>query len=184
MLITLNHFNERVEIDLRRSVDLSISNAFNKKNPSFFNSKNPKVKYPTSNQFIGNISKGGTCNVPNVSLDIHCTGTHTECKNHITNSNEFINDVCPKHFIPSTIISIKPVVAKLSKDKYHVKYGEKDSIITEEELSKKHKYEEQIFRVTYYQTLPNESNKLIRNYDLNLLLFSQIMPLSIYLIWV
>ena len=51
-----------------------------KKNPSFFNSKNPKVKYPTSNQFIGNISKGGTCNVPSVSLDIHCTGTHTECK--------------------------------------------------------------------------------------------------------
>ena len=121
MLITLDHFNESVEIDLRRSVDLSISNAFNKKNPSFFNSKNPKVKYPTSNQFIWNISKGGTCNVPSVSLDIHCTGTHTECKNHITNSNEFINDVCPKHFIPSTIISIKPVVAKLSKDKYHVK---------------------------------------------------------------
>ena len=167
MLITLNHFNERVEIDLKRSVDLSISNAFNKKNPSFFNSKNPKVKYPISNEFIGNISKGGKCNVPNVSLDIHCTGTHTECKNHITNSNEFINDVCPKHFIPSTIISIKPVIAKLSKDKYHVKYGEQDSIITEQELSKNINTKSKYLESLIIRTLPNESDKLIRNYDLN-----------------
>ena len=102
-----------------------------------------------------------------VSLDIHCTGTHTECKNHITNSNEFINDVCPKHFIPSTIISIKPVAAKLSKDKYHVKYGEQDSIITEQELSKNINTKSKYLESLIIRTLPNESDKLIRNYDLN-----------------
>jgi len=167
LLITLNHFNEGVEIDLEKSVDLSIPNTFNNKNPTFFNSKNPKVEYPINDQFIGNISNGGTCNVPNINLNIHCTGTHTECKNHITNSNEFINDVCPKHFIPSTILSIKPVVAKLSKDKYHVKYGEQDSIITEIELSKKINKKSKYLESLIVRTLPNESNKLIRNYDLN-----------------
>ena len=42
-----------------KGVDLSIPNAFDSKNPSFFSAKNPKVSYLTSDEFKGKIASGG-----------------------------------------------------------------------------------------------------------------------------
>ena len=165
MLITFYHLDQKVNIDLNKGIDLSIPNSFDGKNPIFFNSKNPKVAYPKSNNFIGKISEGGTCNVPNVYLDIHCSGTHTECENHIKDSNIYINDVCPKSLIPSTLISVKSSTANTCLDNYHVQYEKNDSVIIKDHLMKKLKNKNNYLDALIIRTSLNNSKKKIRDYD-------------------
>ena len=57
--------------------------------------------------------------MPIVSCNIHCTGTHTECKNHIQDSKFKITDKCPRGLIPSYLITVEPVAANSIKDSYH-----------------------------------------------------------------
>ena len=165
MVITFYHLNQKINIDMNRGYDLSISNFFDSKNPTFFNSKNPELFYPDNDDFNGNISKGGTCNVPSVSLDIHCTGTHTECIGHISDSDIFINDISPKNFISSILISVNPVVANNCLDRYHVRYGENDLVITKDSLIKNLGIKKQHLDAVIIRTLPNTSEKKTKNYD-------------------
>ncbi|MFL2997619.1 MAG: hypothetical protein ACJZ1Q_02580 [Candidatus Neomarinimicrobiota bacterium] len=97
MILYIDHGSQKIKIDMDKGVDLSIPNAFDSKTPSFFSAKNPKVSYLTSDEFKGKIASGGTCNVPSVNLDIHCTGTHTECIGHIKDTNTFISEPVQKN---------------------------------------------------------------------------------------
>jgi len=148
-----------------KGFDLSISNFFDTKNPTFFNSKNPKVTYPVYGDFIGKVSDGGTCNVPNVNVDIHCSGTHTECQSHIKDSNIYINDVCPKKLISSTLISVKSIKANNCQDNYHVKYEKNDLVITRSHLIEKLKDQKKYLDSLIIRTLPNTPQKKTKNYD-------------------
>ena len=69
-------------------MDLSIRNDFSGSAPIFYGSEQPKANALRSNDFIGDIKEGGSCNVPVVTLDIHCTGTHTESIAHVIDSEE------------------------------------------------------------------------------------------------
>ena len=153
---------------MNKGVDLSIPNAFNSKNPSFFNAKNPKVSYQISDEFKGKISSGGTCNVPSVSLDIHCTGTHTECIGHIKDINTSINEACPKKLISSTLITVHPDSAKTCyEDYYHVPYNKEDLLITEKSLIKAIGGRDEYLDAIIIRTFPNNLEKKTRNYDEN-----------------
>ena len=148
-----------------KGIDLSLSNAFDGKNPIFFNSNNPKSTYPVDKNFIGKISEGGTCNVPSISLDIHCSGTHTECEGHVNDSNIFINQVCPKNLVPSTLISVSASEAARCSDNYHVKYDKDDLVVTKSHLIKKLKGKNTYLESLIIRTLPNSHEKKTRNYD-------------------
>ena len=150
---------------MSKGVDLSIPNAFNSKNPSFFNAKNPRVSYPIYDDFTGKISSGGTCNVPSVNLDIHCTGTHTECIGHIKDSNVFINEVCPKELIPSTLITINPDMAKKCNDDYHIAFNKKDLLISKRSLINAIYDKDEYLDSIIIRTLPNNLEKMTRNYS-------------------
>jgi len=165
LVITFYYLDQKIDIDINKGIDLSIPNAFDGENPVFFNSKNPKVTYPLNKNFIGKISEGGTCNVPSISLDIHCSGTHTECENHVKDSNIFINQVCPKNFIPSTLISVNSMKASRCSDNYHVKYDKDDLIVTKSHLIKKLKDKSTYLESLIIRTLPNAHEKKTRNYD-------------------
>ena len=151
-----------------KGVDLSIPNAFDSKNPSFFSPKNPKVSYLISDEFKGKIASGGTCNVPSVNLDIHCTGTHTECIGHIKDTNTSINEACPKKLISSTLITVHPDSAKTChEDYYHVPYNKEDLLITEKSLIKAVGGRDEYLDAIIIRTFPNNLEKKTRNYDEN-----------------
>ena len=71
---------------MKKGHDLSIRNDFSGNAPTFFGSEQPKVAPQRFGDFIGDLKSGGSCNVPIVSCNIHCTGTHTEVFSYIQDS--------------------------------------------------------------------------------------------------
>ena len=160
--IKLELNNHKYEIDLDRATDLSIPNRFDGISPSFYGSQHPIAKPLESENFIGDIEKGGSCNVPIVTVDIHCSGTHTECSGHINNSGLKIVDVCPKNFLFSQLITVSPVSSSNTNDTYH-KSLSNELIIPVEAI-------ETEFIVGSQDTLairtsPNHKDKMNFNYD-------------------
>ena len=121
-------------ISSENAFDLSIKNNFSGDAPTFYNSSQPSCEPLVSENFIGNIQKGGSCNVPIVSINIHCTGTHTECEGHVNDSNSAIVDICPIDFIPASLITISPEQANRTEESYHVALTE-DMVITKNAIN-------------------------------------------------
>ena len=161
MKIHINHNNQVYHIDLKKGHDLSIRNDFSGNAPTFFGSEQPKVAPQRFGDFIGDLKSGGSCNVPIVSCNIHCTGTHTECISHIQDSKFKLPDKCPKGFIPACIITVEPVAANSIKDSYHCDIS--DSIVISKELIKNKILTS--CKALIVRTLPNNQSKLSRNYD-------------------
>tara|TARA_B100000686_G_C16584519_1_gene859985 strand:- start:134 stop:910 length:777 start_codon:yes stop_codon:yes gene_type:complete len=148
-------------LNMDNGVDLSIKNDFSGKGPIFYSSDWPKVEYARSSDFLGDIRKGGSCNVPIVSLNIHCTGTHTESSAHISENEKDIPEVCPKGLIPAYLVSISPKNANDTKELYHCKLSH-ELVITAESLKEK-LFDS--FVALIVRTTPNDSSKIYRNYD-------------------
>ena len=141
----------------------SIRNVFldGKKYHLFYGAEQPKVLPQHSGDFIGDLESGGSCSVPIVSCNIHCTGTHTECISHIQDSKFKITDKCPRGLIPSCLITVEPVAANSIKDSYHCDISG-SNVVSKEAIKSKISTpcESLIIR-----TLPNDESKLSRNYD-------------------
>ena len=142
-------------------MDLSIRNDFSGNAPIFYGSEQPKANALRSNDFIGDIKEGGSCNVPVVTLDIHCTGTHTESIAHVIDSEEKISDVCPYGMIPAWLTSVELCEANDTNESYHCDIAS-NLLITKKELQKNilESYSALIIR-----TLPNYDSKKTRDYD-------------------
>ena len=161
MITEIHHKGQLYTIDSSRGIDLSVKNLFDGKNPVFFGANQPSILPVQSSEFIGDVKQGGTCNVFSASVDIHCTGTHTECIGHVKDSNIQVPDVCPSGFIFSQLISVSPEAADRTNDSYHIELST-DLIITkhilEEKIAESHK-------ALILRTLPNMESKKSRNYD-------------------
>ena len=106
-------------IDTSCGFDLSIKNDFSVDSPTFFNADHPTITAFNSKGFVGDIDKGGSCNVPIATVNIHCTGTHTESAAHITSSGKKVEEMCPIGFISASLISIKPINSNTTNDAFH-----------------------------------------------------------------
>ena len=161
MIAKIKHDDQIYDLDMDTGVDLSINNDFSGNTPIFYGADQPEVEPEGSDDFIGDIRQGGSCNVPVVSFNIHCTGTHTECIAHILDSEEMIPDVCPKGLIPASIITIEPDKASSVEESYHCDISD-DLVISKYSIRRKlsNSHDALIIR-----TLPNDRSKLSRNYD-------------------
>ena len=124
-------------ISSKNAVDLSIQNNFSGNAPIFYNASQPSNTPLISKNFIGDIKQGGSCNVPEVSLNIHCTGTHTECEGHVNNSNVSIVDICPVGLIPALLITVEPELTCETDESYHVRW-DGELVITKKSIQKKY----------------------------------------------
>ena len=155
----VSHNGKKYLLSNRNAVDLSIQNTFSNKLPTFFNSSRPSCEPLLLGDFIGDLEQGGSCNVPIVSLNIHCTGTHTECEAHVNNSNVKIVDVCPLGFIPTSLITISPEHYNMTRESYHTTLS-KDMVITRSAIEKKLPTAN---RALIIRTKPNDYSKKSRN---------------------
>ena len=142
-------------------MDLSIRNDFSGSAPIFYGSEQPKANALRSNDFIGDIKEGGSCNVPVVTLDIHCTGTHTESIAHVIDSEEKISDVCPYGMIPAWLTSVELCEANHTNESYHCDIAS-NLLITKKELQKNIS---ESYSALIIRTLPNDDSKKTRDYD-------------------
>ena len=148
-------------ISSKNAVDLSIQNNFSGKAPIFYNASQPSNKPLISKNFIGDVKQGGSCNVSVVSLNIHCTGTHTECEGHVNDSNVSIVDICPVGLIPALLITVEPELTSATDESYHVDWDE-ELVITKQVIQKKM---HQSHSALIIRTIPNDRSKISRNYD-------------------
>jgi len=109
---------------------------------------------------------GAGCNVMEVSLNIHCTGTHTETVGHLTNKPVHIRDVLTDALIPAGLITVTPTEFGRGSGTYHVTVGSSELVIDRLRL-------EQCLQAVEYKditalivrTLPNVERKLSRRYS-------------------
>ena len=148
-------------ISSKNAIDLSIQNNFSGNAPTFFNSLQPSNKPLISENFVGDVKQGGSCNVPVVSLNIHCTGTHTECEGHVNNSNVSVVDACPIGLIPAILITVEPELLIDTNESYHVRC-DGELVITKKSIQKKIR---ELHSGLIIRTIPNDKSKISRNYD-------------------
>jgi len=161
LIVQAKYDGQVYDIDMDRGIDLSIENNFSGNAPIFYGSEQPKAVAQQLGDFIGDLKSGGSCNVPIVSCNIHCTGTHTECISHILDSKVRVPDKCPTGLIPADVITVQPESSDSIEDLYHCDISgqlviSKRSI--KQKISKPH-------QALIIRTLPNDRSKLTRNYD-------------------
>jgi kynurenine formamidase len=161
-IFTSVNYNGRIYNILEsQGLDLSIKNKFDNENPTFFHSNQSSIKIVQSENFVGDIYKGGSCNANIASVDIHCSGTHTECIAHISKVSEKIVDFCPKGFIPTQLITVDLKKIADTNETYYASTIS-DLVITKKSI--KEKIEDKIDSLII-RTLPNSKDKLSQNYD-------------------
>ena len=104
--ITINEKN--YELDLAKPIDLSIPIMAGKENVNAFY-LGPVTYIPFSmGTFIGDVSKGGACNVNTITINPHGNGTHTETVGHISKNNYPIRTALMRTFFTSRLITLDP----------------------------------------------------------------------------
>ena len=162
MITEIHHNNNTYKVNTHEGVDLSIRNDFLGSGPIFYGAEQPQVNAFRSGDFVGDMKEGGSCNVPIVTLDIHCTGTHTESIAHVLDSEEKISDVCPKGMIPASLTSVELQEANKTNESYHCDMSN-ELVITKDELQKSTLEPNNALII---RTLPNDRSKKKRIYDI------------------
>ena len=160
MIINLKHNDRNYELDTAVFRDLSIPYDFNGNQPNFFNVKKGKVRPFQSNSISYSISKGGGCNVPEISMNIHCTGTHTECGGHLLKEASSVSECVKELYLPTVLITIKPIDFIRCSDTYHVNVEENEKVISSDLLKEQYeKYANNKPLSIIIRTLPNPEEK-------------------------
>lgn len=140
-------------VDLGNPIDISIPLREGDQNPNCYWAG--PVKYETINfeDFIGDVSKGGSCNYKRAMIIPHGNGTHTECYGHISPERSATINRCLKDFLfLAQLVTIRPQ-----------KISTKDEVIKLEDIIKVFKDTGQ--QALIIRTLPNGEEKMLRRYS-------------------
>jgi kynurenine formamidase len=118
-----------------------------------------------TNDFTGDTRKGGSCNFEEIKFIPHCNGTHTECVGHISYDRISIQQTLKDSFSPAVLITVKPVIMSLCKDKYEPDLKHDDLVITADAINEEiKKFGKNLFDALVIRTLPNDLSKKSRRY--------------------
>ena len=169
MQLVIKHNNTIYKIDSKYSSDISIPYNFNGPQPNFYD-VNPGQLHPLEiDNLIYSVSSGASCNVPEISLNIHCTGTHTEHVGHLLNNPGSVSEKLDDIIMPAGLISVRAIPFIHCNDTYHVEVDENEMVICKKFLSsefdKVMKYD---ISSLIIRTLPNNRSKKYLTYSENI----------------
>jgi putative cyclase len=97
---------KRWQVDLSTPHDLAVPLRFGGPQPEHYGAEPAGAEPMRGEGFIGEVARGGSCNVPIVRSNVHCNGTHTECVGHLTAELTAIGDlvITPR---PAMLISLE-----------------------------------------------------------------------------
>ncbi len=165
-------YYKSAERDLKFSLetyhDISIPMYFNGPQPNLYDSEIATAKAYEGDGFVGDTRRGGGCNFDNYKICTHLNGTHTECLGHITDERFYINQILKNKFTPSALITIDPINATDTDEKYDPALNKEDQVITKRLLQQKlNTIEQTLFKGLIIRTLLNDKSKLTRQYMSN-----------------
>jgi arylformamidase len=146
---TVTFGNQNYTTDLAAGIDISIPVSRNN-GPNAFHLNNAEFKTVEAGSFIGNVRRGGSCNVEDVYFSPHGNATHTECAGHISGEPIYIKDIKIAALMAALVVSVAPengVITATSLKEAGLGINSKGST------------------AIVVRTLPNEEAKRERNYS-------------------
>ena len=163
-MATLVLENHSHSFDMSRAIDISIPLQFNGPQPNAYG-VDPATSVPCSaGELVGDTRKGGSCNFEQYTFIAHCNGTHTECVGHITHERISVRDCLRDALLVAAVISVQPVPASRTSERYAVETGKDDTLITRDQVKNKLEAMSDPPRALVVRTLPNSDAKLTRRY--------------------
>ena len=168
MIINIYHNNQDYKIDTKESFDISITYKFNGAQPNNYDVNPGQLSPLKSGETTYSVRAGAGCNVPEISMNIHCTGTHTEYVGHLLDNPGDIGMVLKDIIIPAVLISIGPNSIVGTKESYHYSVREHELVVSRESIQKEvEKWSEHQPQALIIRTIPNAEDKKYYQYSIN-----------------
>ena len=169
MIINITHNNQNYRINTKQFIDISIPYKFNGEQPNYYD-VNPGQSTPLkSGETIYSVRSGAGCNVPEISMNIHCTGTHTECVGHLLENPGDVGMVLKDIILPAILITVDSNSFVDAKESYHCPVDNNELIISRKsiqgEVNNWEGYQPQALII---RTTPNAEEKKYYKYTINL----------------
>lgn len=117
---------KRYAVDFSAGQSIAIALDFDGAQPSHFGAPPASRESMQAGGFIGDTRRGGSCNVPILTINPHCNGTHTESVWHISDEPVPITSVLTTGLIPAVLVSIAPVYGLDSGEHYQPSFDAED----------------------------------------------------------
>jgi len=157
--LTVEHRGHRYLADVHQAISLAITLDFEGRQPAFYGVEPARARTLEAGTFIGDTSRGGSCNVERVELIPHCHGTHTESVSHLVSGHH--QPPRPPAWLAARIVSVQPTSLEDSGNSYPAPGQGHEAVIDQHALSG--------FLIDtpalIVRTLPNEPGKCERSYE-------------------
>jgi arylformamidase len=157
--LTVQHRGQRYSADATQAISLAIALDFDGRQPAFYGVAPASARALEAGPFIGDTTRGGSCNVERLELIPHCHGTHTESVSHLVAGHR--RPPQPPPWLLARIISITPGALAESDENYPRPGLSGEAVISRKALS--------AFDIDtpalIIRTLPNNPGKCERSYE-------------------
>ncbi len=165
MKLTLAISSKNYEVDVANGFSLAIPLQFDGAQPNHFGVNHASQTTLEAGGFIGDTSRGGSCNVSSVTLVPHCNGTHTESVAHIVDQMVSVGERA-QALMPSVVITVRPEHGAISLDSYTPELEENDQVISKGILAAElSEYDAEQVTALVVRTLPNPQVKMRAQYN-------------------
>ena len=168
MIIKICHKNQDYNINTKESIDISIPYKFNGEQPNFYD-VNPGKSIPLIyGETTFSVVAGAGCNVSEISMNIHCTGTHTECVGHLLENPGDIGMVLTDIIIPSVLITVDRSSFIETIETYHCPVNDSEWVVSRESIQREvEKWKTHQPLALIIRTTPNAENKKYYKFNIN-----------------
>ncbi len=159
MDIELQIDNRCYGANLSQGQSIAITLKPNDKQPNHFGAPKCTSRTLEIGDYIGDTTRGGSCNVNILEIIPHCNGTHTESVSHIIDQLIPVYKTIENTIFPSVLISIEPEIGKNVSDGYIPDIDPNNLVITRAKLENKlNEFSNQQLEGLVIRTLANNKN--------------------------
>ncbi|WP_223670032.1 cyclase family protein [Kangiella shandongensis] len=153
------------QLELSQASSIAIPLAFDKAQPNHFGANQAKKEILQGDGFIGDTSKGGSCNVSSIEMVPHCNGTHTETVHHIIDELVPVGNALTSSLTSCYVLSVTPQRASDTNEHYRPNREDNDLLITRQALEQELSSQDlDLMGAVAIRTLPNTRDKRSRVY--------------------
>ncbi len=116
-------------------LSIGITLNFDGQQPNHFGAQRAHAQPMRSGDFIGDTRQGGSCNAPEIYLNPHCNGTHTESISHVVNELIMPHEAIGQPLMLAQLITLQPHSPKDNRENYKPTLKESDQVISKKSLT-------------------------------------------------
>lgn len=165
MKVSVSIAQKQYWLKSQSATSLAIALQFNGAQPNCFGVERARADAMQAGGFVGDVTRGGSCNVMDLKLNPHCNGTHTESISHIVTAL-LPSWRQPPLLMPATLLSLTPQAASTQTDNYCPAFQHDDYVIHSQQLQSALEQIDAIWlQALVIRTLPNDPEKMSRSWQ-------------------